>query len=292
MKLNALYTLIRDSGTFPARIRARHKTFWSDPMAEKIRNEKMHETYPLERWMDVPHWQRKLSNKFNAREFAKMNGCLVPDLYWKGADIDSIDFSALPSHYVIRPTIGHSSNLVYLMEHDLNLFDNKNYTPEEIKSNLKKAIQDLPDLEFLFEEFLQTEKGEYKVPNDYKFLCFRGEIASIVVIDRISPKVGFSHFYDEQWRKMKKLHFLYPGKEEQEPPLCFNEMLAQAKALSKSYGIFIRLDFYATNKGPVFGEFTPTPALGKNFTPYGKKLLLKYWDKYCPGLIAILLTVG
>jgi len=285
MILKNIYKMVRDSGEFPARIRARHKIFWSDPLAEDVRNDKMDKMDPLEKWMNVPNWQRKLSNKFNAREFAKMQGCQVPDLYWKGRDIDSIDFSSLPAHYVIRPTIGHSANLVYLMKNGLNLFDNKTYTPDEIKQDLKKAINNVSHLEFLFEEFVQTEAGEYTIPNDYKFLCFRGVIASIAVIDRVSPKLGYSRFYNENWQKMKKIHFKYPGKEELQPPLCLNEMLSHAKKLSKAYGIFVRLDFFATNKGPVFGEFTPTPSIGKGFTPYGKKLLLDYWDKYCPGLI-------
>jgi len=285
MILKNIYKMVRDSGEFPARIRARHKIFWSDPLAEDVRNDKMDKMDPLEKWMDVPNWQRKLSNKFNAREFAKMQGCQVPDLYWKGRDIDSIDFSSLPAQYVIRPTIGHSANLVYLMKNGLNLFDNKTYTPDEIKQDLKKAINNVSHLEFLFEEFVQTEAGEYSIPNDYKFLCFRGVIASIAVIDRVSPKLGYSRFYNENWQKMKKIHFKYPGKEELQPPLCLNEMLSHAKKLSKAYGIFVRLDFFATNKGPVFGEFTPTPSIGKGFTPYGKKLLLDYWDKYCPGLI-------
>jgi hypothetical protein len=276
---------IRNTGRFPARIRKRHKIFWSDPEAETIRNTLMDQSVPINQWQDVPNWQRKLSNKFNAREFAKLNGCQVPDLYWKGRNIDEVDFDSLPAYYVIRPTIGHSSKNVFVMDNGLNLFDQKLYTPELIRAQLKESISKHPKLEFLFEEFVRTEDGRYAIPNDYKFLCFNGEVASIVVIDRVSPKMGYSHFYDENWNRMKKLHYRYPGKEDLIKPECFDRMLTQAKHLSKAYGIFIRLDFYATNKGPVFGEFTPTPGMGKNFTPYGKNLLLNYWDKHCPGLI-------
>jgi hypothetical protein len=62
-------------------------------------------------------------------------------------------------------------------------------------------------------------------------------------------------------------------------------MLTQVKSLSKEYGIFCRIDFYATPKGPVFGEFTPTPFKGKYFTVRGEKLFIHYWDKYCNGKI-------
>jgi hypothetical protein len=281
----AIVSYLRNSGKFPERIRKRHEIFWSDPEAENIRNTKMQEGLPLHSWQDVPHWQRKLSNKYNSRLFANSLGCQVADLYWKGRDLESIDFNALPAQYVIRPTIGHGSKGVYIMDDGLNHFDQKRYTSNQILENLKHDLEKHPLLEFLFEEFVQTEDGRHVIPNDFKFLCFNGEVASIVVIDRVSPKIGYSYFYDENWNKMKRLHHLYPGKDEPEKPKCFDEMLTQAKRLSKAYGIFVRIDFFATSKGPVFCEFTPTPALGKGFTSYGKKLLLKYWDQYCPGTI-------
>src|SRR5690349_8519474 len=96
---NLILNFFRNSGEFPARIRRRHQIFWTDPEAESVRNSKMDHRLPLEYWMEGHLWQRKLSNKYNAREFAKLNGCRVPDLYWKGSDIDSIDFASLPDQY-------------------------------------------------------------------------------------------------------------------------------------------------------------------------------------------------
>ena len=277
--------LIKNSGEFPARIRKRHHMFWSDPEAELVRNSKMHEGIPLDAWQDVPNWQRRLSNKYNAREFAKLLGCNVADLYWKGRDLSTLDFNSFPSQYVIRPTIGHGSKGVFIMNDGLNLFDQKRYTTEQISEQLQAELDKHLALEFLFEEFVRTESGEYEIPNDFKFLCFNGEVASVAVIDRISPKVGYSYFYDEHWNKMERLHHLYPGKDEPAKPKCFDQMLEQAKILSKVYGIFVRIDFFASDKGAVFCEFTPTPAMGRGFTKYGKRLLLKYWDRYCPEMI-------
>lgn len=277
--------LIRNSGEFPARIRKRHHMFWSDPEAEFVRNSKMHEGMPLDAWQNVPNWQRRLSNKYNAREFAKLLGCNVADLYWKGRDLSTLDFNSFPSQYVIRPTIGHGSKGVFIMKDGLNLFDQKRYTTEQICEQLQAELDKHLALEFLFEEFVRTESGEYEIPNDFKFLCFNGEVASVAVIDRISPKVGYSYFYDEHWNKMERLHHLYPGKDEPAKPKCFDQMLEQAKILSKAYGIFVRIDFFASDKGAVFCEFTPTPAMGRGFTKYGKRLLLKYWDRYCPEMI-------
>jgi len=283
--IKTILDYFRNRGEFPDRIRRRHETFWKDPNAKTLVAKKMYSSDSLEKWKDAGNWQRKLSNKFNAREFAKLNGCQVPDLYWKGTNIDEVDFHALPKHYVIRPITGHSSKLVFVMDNGVNLFDKKKYSFEDIAKALKQAIQEKPGLEFLFEEFIQNERGEYAIPNDYKFLCFNGEIACVHVITRLSPKKGFSNFYDENWNKLKKMHVAYPVKEDEQPPACYPEMLKLAKKISKEYKIFVRLDFYATPKGPVFGEFTPTPSMGMNFTTYGKKRMLTYWDKYCEGLI-------
>ncbi|WP_345160824.1 hypothetical protein, partial [Pontibacter saemangeumensis] len=59
------------AGPFEQRIKHRHKTFWSPRDAEWIRNTAVSAGDPLEKWRDVEHWQRKLSNKRNSREFAR-----------------------------------------------------------------------------------------------------------------------------------------------------------------------------------------------------------------------------
>jgi hypothetical protein len=38
-----------------------------------------------------------------------------------------------------------------------------------------KALQNNPQLEFLIEEFMRTEAGEYRIPDDYKFYMFNGK---------------------------------------------------------------------------------------------------------------------
>jgi hypothetical protein len=283
--LNTITDYLRNSGEFTKRIRNRHDTFWKDVNAETIRNTKMTKEDHLERWQDIPNWQRKLSNKHNAREFAHKHGCNLPELYWKGTDIDSIDFSTLPTNYVIRPTTGHCSSLVFLMKDGLNLFDRKIYTINQIKDTLKQEIINNPNLEFLFEEFLEQEQGKSGILNDYKFFCFNGEVACIQVINRVGPNQGYGSFYDENWNKIKKITHTYKPAKTQNAPDCLTDMVTDAKKLSKAYGIFVRIDFYATYKGCVFGEFTPTPSMGKNYSSFGRKLLLNYWDKYCTDLI-------
>ncbi|MCJ8164482.1 hypothetical protein MKJ04_06460 [Pontibacter sp. E15-1] len=272
-------------GPFEQRIKCRHLAYWKHADAETIRNTSMSALDPIENWMDVPHWQRKLSNKHNAREFAVMHACMVSELYWKGRDLELLDFTVLPENFVIRPTIGHSSGLVFLMRKGVNLMDKKSYTTEAIKEILKKALEKNRYLEFLVEEFLTDEKGQYRIPDDYKFYTFNGEIAIIQVINRLGPREGFDSCYDAAWNQMPDISAHYPPAARQLPPQCLPEMIAQVKKLSKAYGVFVRVDFYATPRGAVFGEFTPTPGLGKSFTPMAEQLFIDNWGKHCAGTI-------
>lgn len=175
--------------------------------------------------------------------------------------------------------------MVFLMNNTFNLMDKNFYSEEEIRERLHQALLENPFQEFLFEEFVKSENGEYKIPDDYKFSLFNGELAVIDVINRTSPKAGLSGCYDEHWNKVDTLSAYYHEAPYQAPPHCLAEMIEHAKKLSKAYQIFVRIDFYATDKGAVFGEFTPTPGRGEGFTIDADKKLLECWDKFCPGMI-------
>lgn len=272
---------------FASRIKHRHNTFWNAENAEIARNEPLSSDSPLAKWTEGEHWQKKLSNKYNAREFARIHGCKAACLYWKGRDVNAIDWTRMPPYHVIRPTIGHSCQHVFLMANSVNLMDKKTYSGDDIKTVLGDALKQNPYAEFLIEEFVRTEKGEHKIPDDYKFYAFNGEVAIIEVINRLGARSGLVSYYDKDWNRMADIVSIkkYAKGEYQEPPACFSEMMEQAKRLSRAYEIFVRIDFYATDKGCVFGEFTPTPGSAKYFTVKGNKLLIKYWDKYCKGKI-------
>lgn len=272
-------------GEFNKRIKSRHKRFWSVDDAEVVRNTIMQASDPIEQWKDVTHWQRKLSNKYNAREFARKHGCQVAELYWSGREVRQIPFDTLPEYYVIRPTIGHSSGLVFLMNNGVNIMDGKTYSNEAIIGILEEALAGNIHLQFLVEEFLKNEAGEHCIPNDFKMYLFNGELAGIQVINRFGPSKGLTNFYDEHWNPIDNFNIYYPKGEVQAPPRCIDAIVADGKRLSKAYEIFVRIDFYATDHGAVFGEFTPTPFFGNHFTPEGEQMLVQYWDRYCTGKI-------
>ncbi len=283
---NSVASKTKYHGRFSQRIKHRHVTFWTSPDTELIKQVILHSTDPLSRWKNGNHWQRKLSNKFNSREFARLHGCSTAELYWKGRDVHTINFDALPSCYVIRPTAGHSCQLVFLMANGINLLDKKKYEKKDLLKVLAKAVKENKYLEFLIEEFVKTEDKEYKIPVDYKFYTFNGKIAVIERIERLSAKSGLVSYYDEDWNVIDNLSVAkYEIGASQSPPDCLKEMAEQARRLSLSYQIFVRIDFYATDKGAVFGEFTPTPGCADFLTFKADKIFNDYWDKFCKGMI-------
>ncbi|RYY37990.1 MAG: hypothetical protein EOP46_00515 [Sphingobacteriaceae bacterium] len=270
---------------FTKRIKKRHKTFWGVPGAEEFRNMPIQSFGSIDNLQRQPHWQRMLSNKANALQFAAMHGCNVPDIYWQGRDIETINFDALPPQFVIKPTIGHSCNNVFLMNDGYNLMDKRYYTRDGILIKMKQMLRENTLNEILIEEFLMSEQGEYRIPVDYKVHTFNGEIARIEAIHRTGPCEGTVNVFDSYWDKKENIGKKYINANDITPPKCLQQIIRQAKILSSAYQIYVRIDFYATSKGAVFGEFTPTPGIGVGFTEKANRLFTFYWDEYCNGMI-------
>jgi hypothetical protein len=268
------------------RIDHRHHTFWDAPDANEIVRFVLSARDPLEVWQTPRHWQRRLNNKYNAREFARLHGCRVPELYWRGGDVTELNWASLPAHYVIRPTFPVSAGSdVYVMSDGVNLLDGKMYARENLRSALIAARKANPAVEFLFEQFLRSETGQRGIQKDYKLYVFADEVACIQVIRRTGPGLGQARYYDVEWSQMPQVGGAYPQGPAEDPPACLDDMIAQARVLGQSYGIFVRIGFYATDEGAVFGEFTPTPGRDWGFTEYGDRLMVEYWDRFCPGMI-------
>ena len=62
-----------------------------------------------------------------------------------------------------------------------------------------------------------------------------------------------------------------------EKPDCWEEMVEAVKTIGSSVHAFMRIDMYATNRGAVFGEFTPTPHGGNGYSEFADRYLGSYW---------------
>ena len=112
------------------------------------------------------------------------------------------------------------------------------------------------------------------LPPDYKFYCYGGEPVHLnYCFDRDSRGHAEVTEFDINWQPRPDLsrgHYdAIPEK-----PLCFDEMVEIAKALSKPFP-FVRVDFYVEHDRPIFGEltFTPSGGLDLDYTPQGQQVL-------------------
>jgi hypothetical protein len=233
-------------------------------------------------WKCCPLWQRKLSNKWNAREFAKRCNVRVPQLYWSGRDVDAIPFDALPDTYVIRLTSGHSSQQVVVMRRGVNLLTRATYDHGQVRDHfaglLAKAFSRTL---MLVEEYVPplVSVDDSGLPPNYRFHMFGEEVAWVSVS---CARQRYGHFTTD-WepfpiRIMRSVKEPYPWPR----PEGRAALIDAARRLARAYETYVRVDLYDAVGGPIFAEFAPLPSKGRSYTPEADALLERLWVKHFP----------
>jgi hypothetical protein len=296
MYLYGDYRVYRLAGVlFSEHIALRRRTWWCEP--NKWRNlasyrglvHRMSETHrlrsrmdPEERWHCCGQWQRCLSNKWNAREFVQRHGYAVPTLYWHGRFLAGLPFDALPSRYVIRPLLSSVGRGTYVMVDGRDILHEHNYTPKELRTQLLRSYGWLSRFPIMVEEFITDASATDGLPTEYKFYMFGSKVGAINVVRR-TGKASRQTYYSEAWTPFPEtMNTHLPDTGEIAPPDCLNALLAAAKRLGVAYGTFVRVDFYATKRGPVFSEFSTAPTNGHDYTPFAERYLGDLWDAEYP----------
>lgn len=230
-----------------------------------------------ESWQCCHYWQRKLTNKLNARNFAIKNEIPVPDLYWYGKNASDIPFDNLPDNYVIKTSFGSGSTHVIPVMKGVNVFNNIAYRPARIIEFFKQHMSRVAPYGYIMVEELLTKDKGTTLAKDYKCDIFNGKIAFINVIDRINKeRVWYTREWDPPEKKVGSERFKDGIPEEK--PKYYNDLIYYAEKLGKAYGpTYVRIDFYITGRGCVFGEFTPFPSGGKGYSRYGDITFGKLW---------------
>ena len=242
-----------------------------------------------ERWWSSAQsapWQGQLSEKSAGLLWAKQQGIQTPKTLWSGDNLSEIpSLSDLPKRVVIKPSKGFSANNVLCLDNRVNVLDDVVWSDERIQQQFSsdeflKKVKPI----WMVEEFLKPESWseDEKIPRDWKFYCFGEEIALIHVVLRnstVDKYANVHHYFSSDLRQFQR-RICGTRAVPDEPlffPECWDEMLRQVKMLGKKLGCFMRIDMYATDKGPVFGEFTPTPEGGHGFTEWADRYLATYW---------------
>jgi len=275
---------------FSDRIQKRKQLWWRNPNSSQtfidhLRRLEMllrrvGREAPESRWRKGEHWQRRLLNKLNSKEFAIRLNCPVPKLYWQGRFLTLSVLSSLPEQFVLKPALGTTRKGVYVVADSRELLSDKPMTRDQLLRQIASTRGRLSHIPLLAEEFVSNENGEFQLPIEYKFHVFADTIGAIEVVHRsASIDTPTTHrFYSPQWQSFDDpMQTSWESAEIVEAPNCLPQMIDCALKLGGAFDTFVRVDLYASENGCVFGEFSSVPYSGNNFTDYANNLFETLW---------------
>ncbi|PZR00595.1 MAG: hypothetical protein DI533_08615 [Cereibacter sphaeroides] len=236
-----------DHPLFSERIKARRKRWWND---------------------GVDHPSKKLCPKIGGQDYVRSLGHAVPEVYAILPRITTLPhLDQLPERFVLKPLADNSVNNVFLMDRSTCLLQHRRLTREDIIAQVG------PDYTqgFMIEEMLMHHDGRHHIANDIKFYMFGDKPAFVVMIERNSvknKKLNRYWYMTQDWQRLPIRVSANQCQEQVMPPMpdCYPNMLGIARDIGRRLNTFVRLDMYATDRGPVFGEFTHFPNGGRNYT--------------------------
>lgn len=203
-------------------------------------------------------------DKYEVRDYVgqMVGDQFLNELYGLYSDENEIDFTILPSKFILKAT--HGSGMVFICHNKSEIYIPKvqslcrkwlstNYYYNERELNyydIKPRI--------ICEKLLLNPNGE--LPIDYKFYCFNGK-AKIIYVDFDRYGNHTRNLYNMNWELLpyKRDYPNHPVPFER--PVKFDEMVNIAEILSSPFSI-VRVDFFEVDRKIIFGELTFTPAAG------------------------------
>lgn len=250
-RLNALVTYRRAYGIWP-------NLKYPDNFKEKLL------------WLKIYRYAEdelvhKCADKYRVREYVKKCGFseILNPLVGVYRNPNEVDFSNLPTSFVLKWSFGAGMNLICRDKANLNW----KYEKKKLNKWMKTRYH-LPYAELQYknkERFLICEQylgnpQKIESPIDYKVYCFSGcPECILVMVGRNS--VIHADFYSTKWERINGLKKYNNIHKELDKPNGLSSMLAASKVLSKPFP-FVRIDFYIVDNKVIFGEMTFTPAGG------------------------------
>lgn len=262
---------------------------------------------PPLRWSEFVHMRhtgrdphKPRIDKTRTLELIAENGLRGPESYGVFDRIEDIDFAALPESFVLKPSELNGNRgvmLLYRIAGGLGYWDSmqrRRLTVAQIVEEQNGWARIYRQkrgraLQFLAEELVVGENGPGKIPYDYKIHVFAGEPKFIAQIDRNgkADQPPGTAFFDGTFAPLAEgdPRVMRGRSRRVSPavPACAAEMLANAVAISESLKTpYIRIDCYASVKGPVVGEITVSPGGSTyKFTDAFELELGREWTEAC-----------
>lgn len=225
-------------------------------------------------WLKINFRENHLGeyvDKYKAREIvkSKIGEKYLPNCYWVGHDLSSVNREVLPKKFVLKANHSWNKNIFCLDKDIFNWDEARNESLEWLQDNHylmhgEWAYSQIKKPLLIIEELLEVDG---KIPDDFKIYCFNGE-PKLVKYDSGRDNIRVQMHLDTNWNP---LPFHNPNYEEFTHPILkpknFDEMLSVAKELSHGFP-FLRVDLYNIKGSVYFGEFTLYPCGGNlRFVP-------------------------
>ena len=194
-------------------------------------------------------------------------GCPTARLYKVFETPDELDLSFLPSSFVIKLTFQSRGRGVVLIKDGVDLRTQQPLDIEEIKQYLKLHLlpsgTSVTHQKVMVEELLEAEIADSPLL-DVKLFYFSGELLFLQIVDsstRPENRVYPRFHYSPMWKRLSIHTQEAPLDQHVQKPQCLPDIIQWGNRIATTFfpNTFIRLDFYPTNKGVVFGETTLTP---------------------------------
>ena len=226
------------------------------------------------------------TDKIAMQGYVKSLGLRLPKIYSVASTVDEIDFPALPDRVVIKPHNGWSANGVIIVDGERELLSHANVPRKELPAFCRRTLAEANRIpgppRIIVEEFVRDYDERFAIPRDFKVFVAGGMAWVIQVIDRNPPREQRTHsFYKNDWTRWSDPFHRgrLRGQSIERPPLV-EELIAAAERIARDLGAFLRLDFYLTREGPVFGEITWSPDDGIGFSRFGERYLCELIDRF------------
>lgn len=212
----------------------------------------------------------KLADKYAVRSYVsdKKLDNILPQLYAKWDDPETIDISKLPQKFVVKVNNGSGDVLIVkdkskITNQDLILYFAPYFSEKFGYRTAELHYTKMPTA-IVAEELLDNDCEFSTSLVDYKFWCFNGEPEYVFVVSNREKHHADFMLYDKDWSphpEFCSFNAHYREASILPKPKHFSEMLEMAKKLAEGYTC-VRIDLYDTNKQVYFGEITFTSAGG------------------------------
>lgn len=233
---------------------------------------------------DQRHPQRHIPFKLRNYRLAASHGIATPTVYRSWASLEAIDLTDLPDTFVLKSDGGAGGHGVLPLrrtgEDAYELLDGtRTFTAQEVRDRFASVGTLSPP--FFAEETL-VQPGGGPIPDDVKIYASYGTVMH-TLLRRMPEHANLGtaryRYLDADAQDLGKV----APRQKIDPQIPHPEGLAQmmehSAHLSRAVGIpFVRVDFYATDRGPVLGEITRVPGGAQHYIPSHDAALGQVWE--------------